>query len=96
MEGTEQAVVEIDLNVERTFDIIVLKEHIQTGQRIEKFRLEYLHQDAWKTLCVGTVVGYKRICQFPKVTARHVRLTIEESRWYPTLSAFEVYSSPRG
>lgn len=91
MEGTEQAAIEVDLGEERTFDTLVLKEHIPSGQRIEKFRLEYLQQDVWKRLYEGTVVGYKRICRFPEATARHVRLIIEESRWYPTLSAFEVY-----
>ncbi|MCY9670325.1 alpha-L-fucosidase [Paenibacillus alginolyticus] len=94
-EGMEHAVIEIDLNLERMFDTIVLKEHIQSGQRIEKLRIDYLHQGKWKFLCECTVVGYKRICQFPEVTARYVRLTIEESRWCPTLSAFEVYLSER-
>lgn len=94
-ERTERAAIEIDLNLERTFDTIVLKEHIQSGQRIEKLRVEYMHQGMWKPLCESTIVGYKRICRFPAITARHVRLTIEESRWCPTLSAFEVYCSPQ-
>jgi len=96
MEGTEWAEVEIDLGAAQAFDTIVLKEHIQSGQRIERFRLEYKHQGAWKTFFDGTVVGYKRICRFDQIDARHVRLTIEESRWYPTLSAFEVYDSSYG
>lgn len=90
-EGTEQAAIEIDLKEERTFDTIVLKEHIQSGQRIEKLRLEYLQGGVWQPFFACTVVGYKRICRFPKVTARHVRLMVLESRWCPTLSAFEVY-----
>ncbi|MEX1028895.1 MAG: alpha-L-fucosidase [Paenibacillaceae bacterium] len=94
-EGTEHAAIEIDLNLERTFNTIVLKEHIQSGQRIEKLRMEYLHQGSWKPLCECTVVGYKHICRFPEVTSRYVRLTIEEARWCPTISAFEVYLSPR-
>jgi alpha-L-fucosidase len=94
-EGTEQASIEIDLNEERAFDTIVLKEHIQSGQRIERLRLEYLHGGAWKPFFECTVVGYKRICRFPKVTARNVRITILESRWCPTLSAFEVYLGSR-
>jgi alpha-L-fucosidase len=92
-EGTEQAAIEIDLNGERTFDTIVLKEHIQSGQRIERLRLEYLQGDTWKPFFECTVVGYKRICRFPEVTSRHIRLTILESRWCATISAFEVYQS---
>ena len=95
-EGTEHAEIEIDLNSEHTFDTIILKEHIQSGQRIEKLRIEYQHEGSWVLLCEYTVVGYKRICRFPEATARFIRLMIEESRWCPTLSAFEVYCSPRG
>ncbi|ULO05248.1 alpha-L-fucosidase [Paenibacillus sp. 19GGS1-52] len=94
-EGTEQAGVEIDLNVEQTFDTIVLKEHIQSGQRIEKLHLEYLHEGSWKRFCECTVVGHKRILNFPEIKARYIRLTIEKSRWCPSLSALEVYLSSR-
>ncbi|MBB6734754.1 alpha-L-fucosidase [Cohnella zeiphila] len=95
LEGTEHASIEIDLKHEQTFDTIVLKEHVLSGQRIEKLRLEYLDDETWKPLAECTTVGYKRICRFPAVSARQIRLAIEESRWCPTLSAFEVYlSSP--
>ncbi|ETT73343.1 alpha-L-fucosidase [Paenibacillus sp. FSL R7-277] len=92
-EGTEQASIELDLNVEQSFDTIVLKEHIQSGQRIEQLHLEYLDGAIWKRFSECTVVGHKRILKFPEVTARHIRLTIDKSRWCPTLSAFEVYLS---
>lgn len=94
-EGTEQAVIDIDLKEERTFDTIVLQEHIQSGQRIERLRLAYMQRGDWKSFYECTVVGYKRICRFPKVKARHIRLSILGSRWCPTLSAFEVYNGSR-
>lgn len=92
---TEQATIELAWNEERSFDTIVLKEHIESGQRIEKIRLECLKQGVWTPLAEYTVIGYKRICRFPQATSRSVRLVIEESRWRPTLSAFEVYLSPQ-
>ncbi|TLS54292.1 alpha-L-fucosidase [Paenibacillus antri] len=94
-EGTERAAIEVELPEVRTFDHIVLMEHIRSGQRIERFSLEYADGAEWKELTRGTIVGYKRICRFPPVTARNIRLTIEESRWCPTISAFEVYCSPK-
>jgi alpha-L-fucosidase len=94
-DGTEHAVIELDLLAERTFDTILLQEHIQSGQRIEKLHIEYLDGDIWRHLYDCTIVGYKRICSFLPVTARQLRLTIDESRWYPTLSTFEVYLSPQ-
>lgn len=92
-EGTERAVIDIDLKSVRTFDTIVLQEHIRSGQRIEKLRIEVLEDDTWKPLAGCTIVGYKRILTFDKTTARQIRLVIEESRWCPTISGFEVYNN---
>jgi alpha-L-fucosidase len=94
-EGTERAVIEIELLEESTFNTILLQEHIATGQRIEKLNIEYWANGAWNKLYECTVVGYKRICSFPPVKAKQVRLTIAESRWCPTLSAVELYLSPQ-
>lgn len=89
-EGTEQVTIEVDLNAEIEFNHVVLQEH-RYSQRIEKFELEYEQDGEWKPLWSGTVVGYKRICRFDNVTSRFIRLKITESRWCPTISAFEVY-----
>lgn len=90
-EGTEKAVIEIDLGVERTFDHVVLQEPIRLGQRVERFMLEYGEGKNWEPMYHGTVIGHKRICRFEPVTSRYIRLTILESRWYPALSSFKVY-----
>ncbi|WP_217593843.1 alpha-L-fucosidase [Cohnella sp. GbtcB17] len=95
LEGTEQASIVVELPQEATFDTIVLQEHIQSGQRIEQFSIEYEEDGAWQPLYRHTVVGYKRICRFPEATAKRLRLTIEASRWCPTFSAFEVYLSTK-
>ncbi|WP_338130409.1 discoidin domain-containing protein [Cohnella ginsengisoli] len=94
-EGTEQASIVVELPQEATFDTIVLQEHIQSGQRIEQFRIEAEREGRWQPLYRHTVVGYKRICRFPETAAKRLRLTIEASRWCPTLSAFEVYRSTK-
>ncbi|PQP83905.1 alpha-fucosidase [Paenibacillus sp. PCH8] len=96
-EETELAWVELDLQEEKAFDRVVLMEHIQSGQRIERFTLEVRRgEGAWEEIYTGSVVGYKRICCFPQVTSRRIRLTIDESRWYPTLSRLGIYLSERG
>lgn len=95
LEGTEQASIVVELPQEAAFDTIVLQEHIQSGQRIEQFRIEVEQGGNWQPLYRHTVLGYKRICRFQETKARRIRLTIEASRWCPTLSAFEVYRSPR-
>lgn len=89
--GTEQATIEVELQEAKTFDRIVLMEHIQSGQRIERFMVSCLIGGEWRDVYGGTVIGYKHICCFGAVTASLIRLTISESRWYPTLSSFGVY-----
>lgn len=91
-EGMEAAQVTLCFASECPIDKVVLMEHIAAfGQRIEKFTLEYEDAAGWKPLYAGTVVGYKKICRFQKVTARAIRLSIEQSRWYPTLGCFKAF-----
>ncbi|OXS58910.1 alpha-fucosidase [Cohnella sp. CIP 111063] len=93
-EGAELAEFVIELGSELAFDRVVLAENIREGQRIERFRLEASSGDGeWRLLYEGTVVGYKKICRFAETTASRLRLTIEESRWSPTLTSVGVYRS---
>ncbi len=84
----------VDLGAEQTFDHVVLQEY-RYSQRVERFVLEYMAGGEWIKAYDGTVIGYKRICRFPAVTSRYVRLTITQSRWWPNISAFEVYRGDR-
>jgi len=92
-DGMERADLTLTFHRAQTFDGVVLMEHIQSGQRIEAFSLEYDDNGAWREFFRGTVVGYKRICRFPPVSSRTVRLRILRSRWYPTISFFGIYRS---
>lgn len=92
-EGTEQASLTLDLQRETAFDHVVLQEY-RYSQRIERFELEYLDGDTWKTAYAGTVIGHKRICRFPAVKSRYIRLQIRESRWCPQISSIRIYLQP--
>jgi alpha-L-fucosidase len=85
------AVIELNLKQISTFDVLLLQENITVGQRIEKFVLEYLAGNEWKTITSGTTVGYKRLIRFSPVTANKVRLRILSSRLNPTLSELGLY-----
>lgn len=92
-EGTEKCNIKIDLKCEKEFDKVILQEHIKSGQRVEKFTLEYWDGHEWKLFYSGTVIGYKRICCFDKVISRYIKFTITNSRWCPEISKLEVYLS---
>ncbi|TYP70191.1 alpha-L-fucosidase [Paenibacillus methanolicus] len=93
-EGTERAEIVFELPESTTFNHIVLQEY-RYSQRIERFQLEALANGKWVPLYAGTVVGRKRICRFDAIASRAIRLTITDSRWQPTLSAFAVYNGER-
>ncbi|WP_316788449.1 alpha-L-fucosidase [Pedobacter frigoris] len=89
------AVIELDLKVTSTFDVISLQENITVGQRVERFSLEYWDGNAWKVATKGTTIGYKRLIKFDAVTAKKVRLNIESSRLNPTLSQLGLYKQTK-
>lgn len=92
-ESTEKCEIKIDLKNDKEFNRVVLQEHIKNGQRVEKFTLEYWNGYEWNNFYNGTVIGYKRICCFDKVIARHIRFIIISSRWCPEISNMGVYLS---
>ncbi len=92
-EGVDSAWLEFDLGRECVFDRALLQEHIESGQRVEKFLLQAFADGEWKSFAQGTTIGYKRLLRFPAVTAKQVRLEIEQSRSCPTLAAFGLYKA---
>ncbi len=79
-DGTEKAIIKIELKESEFFDRIVLMEHIRSGQRVENFTIEYKKGDTWITIYQGTTIGYKRICCFEKTLAQNIKFTITNSR----------------
>lgn len=91
-DGTETAEIIIRFGSVRSFDRVVLQEHIASfGQRIELFTLECEDAGRWRPFYHGTVVGYKKICLFNTMRSGSLRLKIEQSRGYPTVSHIGVY-----
>lgn len=94
-DGQTQGAIEIDLGVPTTFDLVLLQEYIELGQRISGYHLDAWDSEksAWKEIAKGTTIGYKWILRVPETTAQKVRLVIESARACPTLSSFELYKS---
>ncbi|KAH6814017.1 alpha-L-fucosidase 1 [Perilla frutescens var. frutescens] len=78
-----------------TFNILMVQEPIQMGQRIIEFHLDFSDEKGeWKVAANGTTVGYKRLLQFPSVRASHLRLVIDKSRADPLVSYVGIYMDP--
>ncbi len=87
----DSATVELQLNGERTFNLVSLQEDIRKGQRVEKFIIEADDHGTWKEVASGTTIGYKRILSFPAVTSGRVRLRILSSRLNAVISKIGLY-----
>ncbi len=94
MDTISTASIEIILNKKGTFNRAMLQENITAGQRIEKFHLEWLDGNKWEKFAEATTVGFKRLIRFPAVSAKKVRIVIDQCRTNPTLSSFGLYLAP--
>jgi alpha-L-fucosidase len=56
--------------------------------------LEAWDENDWKEFTNGTTIGYKRLLRFPDITARKIRLRIDQSRLCPTISNFGLFEQP--
>ncbi|MNI91914.1 hypothetical protein D3C73_1496380 [compost metagenome] len=74
--------------------MLSLQENITIGQRVEKFVFEYWDGTDWKQATEGTTIGYKRLIKFEPITAKKVRLRIEQSRLNPTISELGLFKQP--
>ena len=90
-DGTTSATVEIHLDGKKTFNIIMLQEAIQQGQRVESFIVEAWKSNTWEEFARSTTIGYKRLLRFDDVTTDKVRIRFTTSRVCPTLSNFGLF-----
>ena len=89
-------VMEFKLDKAQKFNLLLLQENLQIGQRVEQFVLEYKEGTTWKKVTEGTTIGYKRLLRFPSVTARELRLRILSSRLQPAIAEIGLYLRPVG
>jgi alpha-L-fucosidase len=64
----------------RLFNVALVAEEVQNGQRIEAFALDAWDGTEWREIVRGTTVGYKKLLRFPAVETSKVRLRILRAR----------------
>ena len=78
-----------------TFDCLMVQEVIELGHRTSRWSVEYSNDGrSWTPIAEATgkqCIGHKWIERFAPVTARYVRLRIEDGRACPALRSFGVY-----
>lgn len=87
----KKSVITLDMGEVKSINKIVLAENIETGQQVEKFKLYYYFDKKWHKIYGGTTIGRKKICPVPPMDARRLKLVIEKTRDFATLTTFKVY-----
>jgi alpha-L-fucosidase len=88
------AAAEIHLEFDRpvTFNLFQAQEAIAFGQRVRGWRLEaQASNGCWQPAAAGTTIGYKRLARFAPVTARRVRLILEDCLESPALASVGLF-----
>ncbi|MQL90328.1 hypothetical protein Taro_022908 [Colocasia esculenta] len=86
--------IHLDLQKPVQFNVLLVQEPIQMGQRIFDFHIDAIVEGEWQTVTYGTTIGYKRLLKFPMVTSQYLRLVINESRADPLISYLGIYLDP--
>ena len=76
-ERKNTAVIDILLDDDYCYNVLIIGEKIELGERIISFKLEALDGDTSVTIAEGTSVGYLKATRFKEVSYRKLRLTLE-------------------
>ena len=94
-DGNVKSDITFTLSRTATFDCLMAEEVIELGHRTSRWSVEYSNNGKdWTAIPEATGkqgIGYKWIVRFAPVTAKYVRLRIEEGRACPAIHSFGVY-----
>ncbi|MCC6152647.1 MAG: alpha-L-fucosidase [Candidatus Hydrogenedentes bacterium] len=93
-DGVKSATVEIALSGETTFNVILLQEYVDLGQRILRFSVEAQVGGEWRRISDGTSIGWKRLLRCERTTATAIRINVEDAKKCFTLSSVGLFLEP--
>ena len=91
--GRTKEGVELDLRESVPIGMVVLREQIERGQAVSRYRVEALVNGAWSAVSRGTTIGHRKIDRFAAVTSDRWRVVVEESLWQPRLGDVGLFAA---
>lgn len=91
VDNPRKTTITVDMGEVKSINKIVLAENIKTGQQVEKFKLYYYFNKRWHKIYQGGTIGRKKVCLLEPMDARRIKLVIEKTRKFATISEFRVY-----
>jgi len=76
--GPRTSIQEIDLGRVVEVGLVDLREDIERGQSVSRYRLEAEVEGDWRFVTRGETIGYRKLDRFVPVTARRLRLHVED------------------
>ncbi|HYA48252.1 MAG TPA: alpha-L-fucosidase, partial [Burkholderiales bacterium] len=92
--GAAGASMEYGLARSTPFNVVMIREDLKFGQRVEAYAVDAWDGSSWKEITRGTTVGYKRLCRVPTVKAGKVRLRILGARAPASIAEFGLFFDP--
>jgi alpha-L-fucosidase len=86
--------VELALHERSTVGMAVLRERIERGQAVSRYRVDAFVNGAWVTVSRGTTIGRTKIERFAPVTSDRWRVVVEESARTPLLGDVGLFAAP--
>ena len=72
-----KAEIQIELDTDCTYNVMMLGEKIELGERITAYKLDALVDGRYIEIASGTSVGYLKATRFKACSYKHLRLTLE-------------------
>jgi alpha-L-fucosidase len=85
--------VTLDLGRETAAGVILIKEAIRFGQRIDAISIEHWNSGTWEPLASATSIGPRRLIRLEKpVKTTRLRLRVTQASASPVLSEFALFA----
>jgi alpha-L-fucosidase len=86
--------VELALRERSTVGMAVLRERIERGQTVSRYRVDAFVNGAWLNVSRGTTIGRTKIDRFAPVASDRWRVVVEESARAPSLGEVGLFAAP--
>ncbi len=93
-DGVQHPELILDLGQDKTFNVVLLREHLPLGQRIEAFALDHWAGGKWTEFANGTSIGSCRLVRSEPVTTSKIRLRITQAPVCPAISEIALFAEP--
>lgn len=73
------------------FDVVTVTEHLELGQRITKFTIDYEQNGFWRTFAEGLTIGELRAFRTKPISAQKLYIKIEDAEDVLALESFGIF-----